>query len=300
MDGFRLIVPPRGHFYADPFLLEWKGKHYLFFEDYSFASRRGRISYCELFDDLLTTLPAVALEREYHLSYPFLFLDGGVVHMIPDTSDRRTVELYHAPDFPGEFMFKCKLMADVIAIDPTVIKLGERFWLFANDFPDDGGPYDRLNLFWSDALLGPWHAHPRSPVVRDIGRARPAGALLRLGGELIRPSQDCSQRYGQAVVFNRITRLDPEGYEEEEIGRMEPSWLADNAATHAYNRTDRFEVIDGQWLTFESQWVDLAIGTAARLLNLPTTSAIRGRRGWKEERKAGVQSTCNRLTDSPD
>ena len=33
-DGVRWLIPPRGHYYADPFLYEREGKSYLFFEDF--------------------------------------------------------------------------------------------------------------------------------------------------------------------------------------------------------------------------------------------------------------------------
>lgn len=41
MSGFIPLVAPRGRFFADPFLIEWRGRHYVFFEDYTLAWRRG-------------------------------------------------------------------------------------------------------------------------------------------------------------------------------------------------------------------------------------------------------------------
>jgi hypothetical protein len=200
--------------------------------------------------------------------------------MVPETSQRRALELYRAPVFPGEFKWERTLLKDVIALDPTIVKVGDRHWLFANDHPRGGNPHDTLNLFWSESFLGPWHPHAHNPVVKDIRRARPAGNILEVGSQLLRPAQDCSRRYGHSVVFNRIERLDPQGYREKEVLRVTPEWLVDNAATHTYNRDSLLEVVDGQWLTFETRSVDLIVGAVARLLKLPTASAIRGRRGW--------------------
>ena len=53
-----------------------------------------------------------------------------------------------------------------------------------------------------------------NPIVSDVRRARPAGRVLSRDGELIRPSQDCSGRYGRAVAFNRIVRLTPTEFGE--------------------------------------------------------------------------------------
>lgn len=281
MNGFRIIVAPRGRFYADPFLLEWSDRHFVFFEDYSFAARMGRISYCEIYEDTSISLPAVALECDYHLSYPFLFVANDELYMLPETAEHSALELYHAPVFPGEFTRSCTLMDDLQAGDPTIVHWQDRLWLFVNRRATGSNADDSLDLFWADELFGPWHPHPMNPVVHDIGSARPAGAVFELDGRLVRPAQDCSLRYGHQVVFKCIERLDLVGYREREIGRIGPDWLPDNLATHTYNRNGRFEVVDGQWLTSERRWFDLAVRAICRFADAPTASTVRGRQGWR-------------------
>ena len=104
---------------------------------------------------------------------------------------------------------------------------------------------DELSLLSADSLEGTWTEHPRSPVVSDVRRARPAGRLFFAGGKLIRPSQDCARAYGYGLVFSEIVRLNETEYEERVIGRITPDWLAGNQGTHTYARSSRFEVIDG-------------------------------------------------------
>lgn len=36
---------PKDEFWADPFLFEYQGKRYVFFENYSYVTKRGKISY---------------------------------------------------------------------------------------------------------------------------------------------------------------------------------------------------------------------------------------------------------------
>jgi hypothetical protein len=276
MQGFRIIIAPRGRYYADPFLLEWSDRHFLVFEEYSFAARKGRICYCEIYEDLSLSPPAVALERDYHLSYPFLLIADGKLYMLPETAENEALELYHAPVFPGEFTLTHTLIEDIVAIDPTVVHWRDRLWLFANSHADDS-----LNLFWANDLFGPWQPHPSNPVVKDIGSARPAGSVFELGGRLLRPAQDGSARYGHQVVFKCIDRLDSTGYAEHEVGRIGPNWLPDNLATHTYNRSGQFEVVDGQWLTSDRRWFDLAVRGVSRFVELPTASTVRGRNGWR-------------------
>ena len=79
----------------------------------------------------------------------------------------------------------------------------------------------------------------------DPGTARPAGRLFRREGLLIRPSQDCSRGYGQAVVLNRVDALSPSEYRETPIERIEPNWLRGIERTHTYTFDSRYECLDG-------------------------------------------------------
>ena len=38
------LKPAKGEFWADPFLIERRGKTYVFFENYVYAEQRGKIS----------------------------------------------------------------------------------------------------------------------------------------------------------------------------------------------------------------------------------------------------------------
>ncbi len=280
MTGFRLLIAARNHFFADPFLIDWEGHHYLFYEDYDYESARGRIAYRELDPHGNARDPAVALEGEHHYAYPFVFADGGNLYVVPETSDIRRLTLYRADEFPGPFVRDCVLLADAAAVDPTLHAADGGWWLFANDFPAGGSPQDSLNIYWAEQPGGPWTPHPQNPVVRDASGARPAGALFERAGDLVRPAQDCSVRYGESVVFKRVLRLDRDGFEEEEIGRISPGWLRGNLGTHTYNRDSRFEVVDGRWYTSEHWWLDLVTRIASRVIEGPGRSEIRDLRSW--------------------
>ena len=103
MTGFREILAPPGGQFADPFVFEHGGRHYIFFEQLRRKSDKGVISYVELDHAGRCSAPQLALEREYHLSYPYLFVLDGEVFMVPETSARRTVELYRAQPFPSRW-----------------------------------------------------------------------------------------------------------------------------------------------------------------------------------------------------
>jgi len=235
----------RGHVYADPFLLEHEGRHHLFCEEVLPGVGRGVISHTELSPDGAPAAPPQAiLQRPYHLSYPFVFSHKGEMFMIPETLAVRRVELYRAVDFPYVWRHEAVLLEDVPAVDATVLFDDDRLWLFAGIGAPHASASDELHLFWGAAPQGPWHPHPRNPVVSDVRCARPGGAIQRWGARLVRPAQDCSRRYGGAISFREIDLLSTSEYAEHEIDRLEPDDLGDARATHSYARDARFEAID--------------------------------------------------------
>ena len=244
-DGFEPLELPRAAA-ADPFVLRDGDATYVFFEDDDPRTRRGHISYARIdADGRVASEPETALARPYHLSYPFVFRHAGEVFLIPESSANGTVELYRADPFPASWALEHVLLRDVQALDATLHDDGDRFWLFACLTTPGASPNDDLHLWSATALAGPWLPHPLNPVVSDARSARPAGRIFRRGRDLIRPSQDCSQRYGFAIVFNRIDVLAEEDYRETPIARIDPGWRPGVVATHTYNFGGGVEVIDG-------------------------------------------------------
>lgn len=242
--GYRLVLSPRNRFYADPFLIEKNSKTYLFFEDYRYAEGRAVISCCELAPDGTPGLPFEVLRRPYHLSYPFVFEHEGEMYMIPETRQKRMVELYRATSFPAAWTAEAVLLHDIDAVDATIQKIGGKFWMFSGVSSGMYSNSDELSLFFADALTGPWTPHPCNPVLSDVRRSRPAGALFYDGERLIRPSQDCGKAYGYGLVFSEVLTLSETQYEELPVNRLDPDSAQGILATHTYNRTEQFEVID--------------------------------------------------------
>lgn len=246
--GYTILPPPGNRFYADPFLMERGGKTYLFLEDYYYHEGRAVISYCEIGADGTPGPVKEVLRRPYHLSYPFLLEEGGEIYMIPETKGNRTVEMYRAAQFPEAWTLDTVLMKDLYAVDATIYKEGGRYWMFTGTSNGMYSNSDELSLFFSDSLRGPWQPHPCNPIVSDVRRARPAGALFRdAQGRLIRPAQDCARAYGYATVFCEIVKLSETEYEERPIARLDPDWIKGNLGSHTYTRTERFEAIDGNF-----------------------------------------------------
>ena len=240
-----VIAPPPGRFYADPFLFRRDGRRFIFFEDYDWSSGRAVIRYVEIDEGGRHSSPQLALKQDCHLSYPFVFEDGGAVYMVPETGGRRTVELWRATRFPDDWTLDRVLLTDVSATDATLVRHDGRLWLFVAIAVDGNRATDELFLYSSDGLQGEWEPHPMNPVVSDVRRARPGGRVFSQNGHLIRPAQDCSRSYGGRLVFNRIESLSPLEYRETTVGALEPAPESGNLRTHSYDSDGTYEVLDG-------------------------------------------------------
>ena len=246
MRSFHKLIPPRDRYWADPFVIERDGRHYVFFEEYINATSKAHICVLAVDGRGHYGTPIKVLDRPYHLSYPFIFEDDGTLYMVPESYDNRTVELYRCTQFPLEWEFVENLLEDICAVDSTLLHYQGKWWMFANVVQDRGASaWEELFLYYSDRLVGgTWTPHPLNPVVSDVRCSRPAGAIFIENGRLYRPAQDCSVRYGYGIRIRHITRLSEDDYAEVEVAAIEPHWDKSIVATHTLNHAGRLTVMD--------------------------------------------------------
>ena len=82
----------------------------------------------------------------------------------------------------------------------------------------------------------------------------PGEAALFKNGRLFRPAQDCSRRYGYAVVVNEVMTFSRTQYRERVVSQIEPNWRPDIVATHTLNHAANITVRD--CLLLRSRWTD--------------------------------------------
>jgi hypothetical protein len=253
LSTFKPLTPPRRAFWADPFVVLHQGRRFVFFEEcrYRFWGRttgsRGTIRVLEYLADGTWSEPATVLERDYHLSYPFVFRWNGRHYLLPETSANRTIELYEELQFPYKWRLCRTLMDGVKAVDTTLHQARGRWWMFTCREEDPAAPNRDLYLYSSlDPVTGEWAPHPANPIVSDNRCARPAGAFFFDGHHWIRPSQDCSRGYGGAIELRRILRLDEEAYAEEPAERLGPEMIPSAMGIHTWNRGAGLQLADAR------------------------------------------------------
>lgn len=221
-----------GRYYADPFLLKYKGENYLFFEDYNY--KKGVISYVHL--NRFPLKAQVALTLPTHLSFPSFFEDKEEIYMVPETYHTRSISLYKCIQFPDRWARERILIQGERFSDPLLFYHEGYYWLFT------AINKDKLQIYYAKDLKGKFLSHP---INRSFLTGRNAGALFTHEGRRIRPVMDCSKYYGRSIILKEIVLLTPEIFIEKEIARIEPDWAPDLLGTHTYSQNDDYITYDG-------------------------------------------------------
>ena len=242
--GFRWIDPPKGHFWADPFVFEHEGRCWAFFEDYSYQKKRAGIACSEVSPQGELGPPVLCLDHpSNHYSYPHIFRAGSEIFMIPESFDSNSVDLFRCQQFPDKWVREATLLEGRF-VDTTIWE-HEELWWFTTTGVESSSRSGCLLLFYSASLTGDWHFHPGNPISTDVRGNRGAGRVFRNHNRLIRPSQSCAPSYGYSVSFNEITELSKQRYSERPFKTITPEHWKGLSGIHTYNRAGNVELIDG-------------------------------------------------------
>jgi hypothetical protein len=238
------LLPPKDRLWADPFPLCRDGRSFIFFEEMPFATGKGHIAMAEVDARGMVGQPRKVLERDYHLSYPYLIEHRGELFMVPESGQNRSIDVYRCVSFPDVWRFEKTLLRDVSWADATFHHDAHLWWMFVSISADGGQLYDELHIYYADDLLGEWHPHSENPVKSDVCGARPAGRPFVAGGMLHRPAQIGVPLYGAGISVARVLQLTPQRYREEEVSRILPQPGQGVLGIHTLNRSGDLSVVD--------------------------------------------------------
>ena len=265
-----------GHYIADPFFLRTKPRLTWLVEDYSYFGH-GRIAEVEYTSPTGPLELRPLLNLPYHTSYPFILRADGRVYCVPETAQGGALVLHESAG--GSLLPVQELIRNKRIVDGTLVFEAGRWWLFCG-LEDDNDTLN-LHLFFANTLLDSWTPHPLNPVKSDVRSARPAGPLIRLGGTLYRPSQNCSASYGGSLTINRVHTLTPTAFHEESVLTIPP--VADSPyalGLHTIGFADGFVVIDGKTRVWGFYAVATLLSKVRRRLAARVTRRSR-HPGWR-------------------
>jgi hypothetical protein len=239
------ISIPRGHFLADPFVATRGQRSCVFAEDFVAATGKAHISAFELTEGGARPL-GVAIEEDFHLSFPYLFSFGGTLYMCPESFDANEIRIYECTEFPLKWKRAAVAMRNVRAADTMIFEKDGLWWMLTSI--NRAGPRAycaELYLFWASSPVSTdWQPHARNPILTDPERSR-NGGLLEDQGEIVRVGQcqgfGC---YGASAGLFRITRITPQEYEEEKICTITPDFMPGIQGAHTFHSDGIYTVWD--------------------------------------------------------
>lgn len=212
------------HHEADPFLFVHNDKLFLFYESKRFYKDGLIMMTCT--KDLKTwTEPVKVLDEPFHLSYPWVFVDNGVIYMIPESEADRSIRLYKADNEElTSFSFVKRLIADKDKegiiwsfSDSSFIVKDGKYFMLTSQYKGTWNPWNgtyHLRLFVADSLDGEYVEHPCSPICISNKFGRNGGCILTYDGKNYRVAQDCGQGYGGDINLMEIKELSIIAYKE--------------------------------------------------------------------------------------
>ena len=256
---------------ADPFLFDYDGKTFLFYEQFDRIKRRGMIAYSIVDDEKHISKPRIIIKEKFHLSFPYVFEQDGQIWIMPETCEDRKIYLYRAVDFPNTWE-KQVLVDSFYSCDSIwLFKDHTKFALIASELMEPPKPgtlqscYVR-NIRYDLSGAGLDILRERKELAEGDYGIRNAGACFYDDNVQIRPGQDCTEnRYGNGIVLFRVDSLDP--YSETSFfaftkddlpGHLNRFGNQPLLGTHTYNISSKYEVIDFSFMEELSRWV--AIG----------------------------------------
>lgn len=238
-------------FVADPFMIKADDTWYMFFEVMNAKRDKGEIGLATSSNGLKWEYQQSVLREFFHLSYPYVFSVGEEYFMIPESFEAKAMRLYRADPFPVRWSYVATLL-DGPWVDSSIFFFDGLWWVFSNPV----APANQiLELFYADAIPGPWQRHPMSPLISGNDRtARGAGRVIVANDKPIRFTQDCFPAYGTSVRAFEVSVLTKSSYVERE---MEPSPIL-HAGEESWRRQGMHHVdphfVDGQWFACVDGW----------------------------------------------
>ena len=272
---YTLLPGREGWWFADPLLYHRRGKRWLFAEAMDLSTGKGRLEVCELHDDGTADGWRIALEEDFHLSFPMVFDWNGEVWMIPETGSDHSLRLYRCKTFPTQWELVQRFPTDEELCDTILLdRRAEALTLLCSETRPDNQLYVRYRRYTLrhavqetaavplpaedtlPAAPGPFELLPDEAYNlqhRDFDLvSRNAGPFFLLGEQIIHPTQvSTTVDYGVYLQFlarrgSSEVPLCAATPQNVEITGLAP---ADIIGIHTYCRDDVLEIIDARYLT---------------------------------------------------
>lgn len=248
------------YWYADPIMVPYEGKTYLFMESFDMITQKGTIALSWFGEDGILSEPKVIIEEPYHMSFPMVFSWNGSLYMIPETCGNRSLNLYRCQGDMEIWTLEASFPTTEKLVDTAVVSCREdRVELLTAALH----PEDPFQCKWQKFAIVKTEsgynleADEAFNARKDYSRGyRMAGSLIREKGRVILPTQESTEvDYGAYLYLNDFSGNDvtdlpvlkkvtgdnillPDVKQKEHIG------------VHSYALSEDYEVIDMRYFQF--------------------------------------------------
>ena len=159
------------------------------------------------------------IEHSNHFSYPQIIEDCERVFLFPEIASWASPKLFELSKDGLNCIGELELQGfeETRLVDATLFKSEDTWFIFAGD-PETS--HQKLKLFHSNSLFGPYIEHVKSPIALDPRSSRMAGPIFVREGEAYRFAQNCSSSYGNGITVYRILILSKIDYQEQLVNEM--------------------------------------------------------------------------------
>lgn len=230
--------PYKDRWFADPFILDVTDKEIIVIvEEFYDPINRGRISKL-IVDRQSYQLKQVdvILELPTHLSFPAIIRSNNKVYIYPENSSGRGLDVYEY-DIQANRCVKLRNITKMPLTDAVITNVFGKEYIFSTHLPRQNGNILCAYELQSDGCK----------LVKEISFpnnvARNAGDWFQVNNKVYRPAQDCTERYGGAVIIQEVKKNNDK-FIFENIKKLDYTFGTYNLGCHTYNHYKGLSVID--------------------------------------------------------
>ena len=240
---YRVIPNLKDVWFADPFIIVQGKNKYIFCEGYEKKRHLGAI-YCISLENEIKYVPII--RNNYHMSYPNIFLYDGNYYILPETSEKKTLELYHCLEFPYKWEKDSVLLENINCVDTDIWILDGKLYLLTQE--------ENARKKYFDIYLLDMEKR-KIKLVNQIedseNSQRNAGnPFLGEDSKWYRPCQYSKDKYGENIIIKEIGYINNRYYEKKRgeltISKIKfkDNILNDYERIHTFNQDWDCKVID--------------------------------------------------------
>lgn len=241
------MLPSLFEWYADPFVFNYNGEDYLFFESFNYHEVYGKICCGKIIDNHIVDVKVV-IQEPFHMSFPNVFEYQGNIYMLPETKQTGELRLYICDAFPYSWVLDSVLLSDVKLVDHALY-LGKDNIVISYDVSNDDKKNRYYKIDFEKKVAEEFF--PKGEHTSE----RAGGSFFTMDNRLFRSIQNCEKTYGDYLKIFEVSSISETEITEKEVMQIHADdiVLIDNPGInhcHTYNRNENYEVVDFRYDKF--------------------------------------------------